>query len=81
MNFNILHAKIISAVLENPYGVDECERYRFEDDEGNNYHQAVVKLADGVSIIFTLPTKARHIFLLAGDGDVGLLRRVLANIE
>ncbi|WDE05507.1 hypothetical protein SG34_000725 [Thalassomonas viridans] len=77
-----LNAKIIEMVLAIDLVESECDLFRLEDHFGTTYRQAVAKVDDEISVVFSLPQgKTSNIYILASDGQTDLLRNILANIE
>jgi len=76
-------ATIIHSVLSEQALRPECEVLSFQGENGSKRYQAVALSKDDANIacIFSLPTKARNIYVTVSDGDRAVLRRVLATLE
>jgi hypothetical protein len=79
-----LNANIVHMILSGDVCAKDCELFLFVDDAGQSYRQGVISLIEDedISIIFTLPQEQKsNIYLLATDGPIPLVRKLLANIE
>ncbi len=83
MNFERLRGTVISGVLGVEHARDEAELFHYVVDEDKALHQGVAQVVpdDDLRIVFTIPVETTSIFITVTDGDVSLVRRVLANLE
>lgn len=78
-----LDKNILSVLIDDKYFENECENYTLHREDGSNRYLAVCKskFDDAVSLICTLPSVTKNIYVTVTDGDAKVVRRVLATLE
>lgn len=78
-----IKASIVECVLSGSSVEDHCDIFSFESDGGRKHYQAVARCKAGVNAacFFTLPTSGQNVYVTMSDGDLLVVRRVLAAFE
>lgn len=82
-NLNATRAALVHAVLDGDLFGDACDLFSLERADGVKRHQAVAALVAeaGVNVIFSIPTDSSNVYITVSDGDLSLVRQVLATLE
>jgi hypothetical protein len=74
---------ILSALIDERYFEDECDKYSVDRGDGSKRNLAVCKskFDDAVKLVCTLPAVTKNIYVTVTEGDAKIVRRVLAVLE